>query len=162
MGALPRLPSGTLRQAIDPSAQQWEEGFMKRALLTLTVLVSGGAGRLVGDEAVTLESVPPVVVQTVPAAGSENVDPKLAEIKVTFSKDMKDGNWSWATLSENSFPKVDGKPKYLADKRTCVLPVKLEAGKTYAIWVNGEKFLNFKDTRGTSAVPYLLVFNTKK
>ena len=57
---------------------------------------------------------------------------------------------------------MDGKPKYLADKRTCVLPVKLEPGKTYAIWVNSEKLGNFKDTDGRSAVPYLLVFKTKK
>jgi RNA polymerase sigma-70 factor (ECF subfamily) len=111
---------------------------------------------------VTLESVPPVVVKTVPEAGAGEVDPKLTEIKVTFSKDMQDGSWSWATLSEESFPKMDGKPKYLADKRTCVLPVKLEPGKTYAIWVNSEKFRNFKDADGRSAVPYLLVFKTKK
>ena len=37
-----------------------------------------------------------------------------------------------------------------------------EPGKTYAIWVNSEKFNNFKDTGGRSAVPYLLVFKTKK
>ena len=45
-------------------------------------------------------------------------------------------------------------------KRTCVLPVKLEPGKTYAIWLNSQKFGNFKDTDGRSAVPYLLVFRT--
>jgi RNA polymerase sigma-70 factor (ECF subfamily) len=28
--------------------------------------------------------------------------------------------------------------------------------------VNSEKFGNFKDTEGRSAVPYLLVFKTKK
>ena len=83
---------------------------------------------------VTLETVPPVVVKTVPEAGSGDVDPKLTEIKVTFSKDMQDGSWSWATLTKESFPKLDGKAKYLVDKRTCVLPVKLEPGKTYAIW----------------------------
>jgi RNA polymerase sigma-70 factor (ECF subfamily) len=43
-----------------------------------------------------------------------------------------------------------------------VLPVKLEPGKTYAVWVNSEKFGNFKDADGRSAVPYLLVFKTKK
>jgi RNA polymerase sigma-70 factor (ECF subfamily) len=117
-------------------------------------------GRADGD--VTLESVPPVVVKTVPAAGSDDVDPKLTEIKVTFSKDMEDGSWSWVTVSGDSFPKVDGKPKYLADMRTCVLPVKLEAGKTYAVWVNSEKFENFQDKDGKPAVPYLLVFKTKK
>ena len=101
-------------------------------------------------------------MKTVPEAGADGVNPKLTEIKVTFSKDMQDGTWSWSTLSKESFPNVDGKPRYLSDKRTCVLPVKLEPGKTYAIWVNSEKFDNFKDTGGRSAVPYLLVFKTKK
>lgn len=96
-----------------------------------------------------------------PEAGADNVDPKLTEIKVTFSKDMQDGSWSWTTLSKESFPKMEGKPKY-ADKRTAVLPVKLESGKTYAIWINSENFGNFKDVGGRSAVPYLLVFQTKK
>jgi hypothetical protein len=113
------------------------------------------------DAAVTLASAPPVVIKCVPEAGADGVDPKLTEIKVSYSKDMQDGSWSWSTLSEESFPKLDGKPKYLADKRTCALPVKLEPGKTYAIWLNSEKFGNFKDADGRSAVPYLLVFKTK-
>ena len=136
---------------------------MKRMAVILVTLVGGLIGTAAWADDVTLESVPPVVVKTVPEAGSGEVDPKLTEIKVTFSKDMQDGSWSWSTkFSKESFPKVDGKPKYLADKRTCVLPVKLEPGKTYAIWVNTEKFVNFKDSDGRSAVPYLLVFKTKK
>ena len=135
---------------------------MKRVVVVFVALVSGLAGNAVLADDVTLESVPPVVVKTIPEAGAGEVDPKLTEIKVTFSKDMQDGSWSWVTHSKESFPKMDGKPKYLADKRTCVLPVKLEPGKTYAIWVNSEKFLNFKDPDGRSAVPYLLVFKTKK
>jgi RNA polymerase sigma-70 factor (ECF subfamily) len=39
--------------------------------------------------------------------------------------------------------------------------VKLQAGKTYAIWVNNQKFRDFKDANGQPAVPYLLVFRTK-
>src|SRR5262245_2273084 len=118
------------------------------------------AGPLRADE-VTLDSVPPVVVKTVPEAGAAAVDPKTTEIKVTFSKEMRDGTWSWSTLSKESFPQINGKPKYLEDKRTCVLPVKLEPGKTYSIWVNSEKYTSFKDPDGRSAVPYLLVFKTK-
>jgi len=41
-----------------------------------------------------------------------------------------------------------------------VLPVKLEPGKTYAIWLNSRKFGNFEDSDGRSAVPCLLVFRT--
>jgi hypothetical protein len=134
---------------------------MQRITWTLLVLAGGLAAAARGDD-ITLESVPPVVVKTVPAAGATDVDPKLTEIKVTFSKDMTDDSWSWTKLSEESFPKVTGKPKYQADKRTCVLPVTLEPGKTYAIWINSEKFDNFKDADGKPAVPYLLTFKTKK
>ena len=135
---------------------------MKRVAVIFVILVGGLIGAAASADDVTLESVPPVVVKTVPEAGAGAVDPKLTEIKVTFSKDMQDGSWSWVTHSKESYPKVDGKPKYLADKRTCVLPVKLEPGKTYAIWVNSAKFGNFKDPDGRSAIPYLLVFRTKK
>ena len=129
------------------------------------ILVARGIGMTVGPtraDDVSVDTAPPVVVETVPMAGISAVDSTLREIKVTFSKEMRDGTWSWSTLSRESFPELDGKPKYLADKRTCVLPVKLAAGKTYAIWVNSEKFRNFKDAAGRSAVPYLLVFKTKK
>jgi RNA polymerase sigma-70 factor (ECF subfamily) len=130
-------------------------------VIVLFVLGSGLVAAAEQNNDVTLEAVRPVVVKAVPEAGTADVDPKLTEIKVTFSKEMQDGSWSWSTLSKESFPKLDGKPKYLADKRTCVLPVSLEPGKTYAIWVNSEKFVNFKDSGGRSAVPYLLVFKTK-
>lgn len=130
-------------------------------MLMMFVVAAGylSATTALADE-VELESVPPVVVKTVPEAGSEEVDPGLTEIKVTFSKDMQPGSFSWSTLSKESFPTVDGQSAY-EDARTCVLPVKLEPGKTYAIWVNSDKFKNFKDADGRAAVPYLLVFRTK-
>ena len=135
---------------------------MKRMAVVVVALVGGLTGAAGRADDVTLEAVPPVVVRTAPEAGAGDVDPKLAEVRVTFSKDMQDGSWSWVIYSKESFPTMEGKPKYLADKRTCVLPVQLEPGKTYAIWVNSEKLGNFKDGDGRSAVPYLLVFKTKK
>ena len=78
---------------------------------------------------ITLESSPPVVVKTIPESGQKDVDPKLAEIKVTFSKPMMDKSWSSVTLSKETFPDITGQPKYLADRCTFVLPVKLVAGK---------------------------------
>ena len=56
--------------------------------------------------------------------------------------------------------KVIGKPRYEDDRRTCVLQVRLEPNKTYAYWINSQKFQNFKDKQGHPAVPYLLVFQT--
>ncbi len=109
----------------------------------------------------SVKTVAPVVVKTVPEAGTVDVDPATTEIKVTFSKAMRDGSWSWSTVSQESFPEMVGKPRYLADGRTCVLTVKLQPGKTYATWVNSQTFTGFKDTDGRSAVPYLLVFQTR-
>ena len=109
----------------------------------------------------TIETAPPVVVKTVPEAGVKDVDPELKEIKVIFSKNMADKSWSWSTAWENSTPQTSGAPKYESDKRTCVLPVKLEPGKVYGFWLNSENFHNFKDAKGRPAVPYLLIFRTK-
>jgi hypothetical protein len=109
-----------------------------------------------------VKSAPPVVVSTEPRAGAEDVDPGLTEIKVAFSKDMQNGNWAFAQLSKETFPQTTGKPRYLDDRRTCVLPVKLEAGRTYVIALNKRPFDSFMDTDHRKALEYLLVFETKQ
>jgi RNA polymerase sigma-70 factor (ECF subfamily) len=115
-----------------------------------------------GEAGVSVQELPPVVVKTAPQSGDTEVDAaKVSEIRVTFSKAMTDKSWSWTTLSKESFPKLAGKPHYDKDGRTCVLPVKLDPGKTYAVWLNSEKFHGFQDAAGHPAVPYLLVFETK-
>ena len=111
----------------------------------------------------SVKSMPPSVVKTVPQAGATDVDPALKELKFTFSKDMVDGNWSVCQVSKENFPESgDGKIHYLPDKRTCVMPVKLQPGRTYVLWLNLGKFQNFRDTEGNSSVPYQLVFETKR
>jgi RNA polymerase sigma-70 factor (ECF subfamily) len=107
----------------------------------------------------SVKSVAPVVVKTVPEAGATGVDPATTEIQVTFSKPMQDGSWSW--VGKEYMPEIVGQPRYLADGRTCVLTVKLEAGRTYAIGINSQSHGNFKDRQGRSAMPYLLAFETK-
>ena len=93
-----------------------------------------------------------MVVKTVPEAGAGDVDPGTTEIRVRFSQPMQDESWSWATASKETFPQMTGKPKYLGDRRTNVLPVKLEPGRTYAIWLNSQRFRNFKGANGQAAV----------
>ena len=112
------------------------------------------------QQEMSVAALPPVVVKTVPQAGDTKVDPSITESKGTFSKKMTTGkNYSWAGADESW---VTGKPHWLADGRTCVLPVKLEPGKTYVVWLNSSSFRHFKDSRGQAAVPYLLVFETAK
>jgi len=107
------------------------------------------------------EELPPSVIKTFPESGAKNVDPSVSEIRVTFDKEMMDRSWSWVQVAPENFPELIGNPRYL-DQRTCAVDVKLGAGKTYIIWVNTQKFRNFKDKGGRPAQPYLLIFETRK
>ncbi len=107
-----------------------------------------------------LADFPPVVIGVVPELGAVNVDPKLREIRITFSKKMTDRSWSLTEGSKYAVPKVHGQIHYDKDQRTCVVPVDLEPGKTYVWGVNSERFRNFMDTHGRPALPYLIVFRT--
>jgi serine/threonine protein kinase len=114
-------------------------------------------------KSIPIPEVPPVVVRTVPQAGLSNVDPALTEIRVTFSKEMMTNRmWAFCKVSEDTAPRSNGEPHYLEDQRTCVLPVKLEPGKTYALWFNRDEQDNFRDTLNQPSVPYLLIFETQK
>lgn len=117
---------------------------------------------LATDLAARLAAAPPIVMQTLPRTGDKEVDPAIQEIRVTFSKEMADRSWSWCQTGEGNFPESTGEIHYLPDAKTCVMPVKLEAGKTYAIWLNSEGYGNFKDREGRSGIPYFLQFQTRK
>ena len=135
---------------------------MKRLFL-LFMVVSLAAFPVSGGDEISVETMPPSVIKTVPQAGDTNVDPSLKQISVTFSKDMMTNNqWSWLQYTPETFPQIDKNNIRYLDKRTCVLPVKLKPGKTYVIWINSQKYNYFKDKNGNSAVPYLLVFETRK
>jgi hypothetical protein len=134
---------------------------MKRRMLI--ALVVAGTLCILGGQAVRaqdIDSLPPVVVKTLPEAGSTEVPPGEYEIKVTFSKDMQDRSWSWSTAWKDSTPEFIGPPRYEGDHRTCVVKVKLKANTTYGWWLNSQNFHNFKDAQGRAAVPYLLAFKT--
>ena len=131
---------------------------IKLALMLATLASAFGA---VAEETISVETLPPVVVRTVPESGAIGVDASLSEIRVTFSKDMMGDSWSLVRMSKDTFPELTGVPGYLEDGRTCVFLVKLEPGRSYAIWFNSDRFRNFKDRAGLSAIPYLLAFDTR-
>lgn len=134
---------------------------MKPLCSVLAVLILLGSPVL-AQTSTSVADLPPIAVKTVPQSGDLAVDPTLKEITVTFSKDMMTIEmWSWAQIDAASFPKLAGKPRFLSDKRTCVLPVHLEPGKSYAIWINSERFNSFRDLGNRPAVPYLIAFQTK-
>jgi hypothetical protein len=125
--------------------------------------------RTTTNDSTTLDSAnshakPPFVVKTIPKSGTRDVDPSLAEIRVTFNTEMMDKSWSWCRNPEasgNVFPETTGESRYEADGKTCALPVKLEPGKTYLIVLNYKEDKNFKDREGRPATPYWLQFSTR-
>jgi RNA polymerase sigma-70 factor (ECF subfamily) len=133
---------------------------MKTKILLATLL----AGALLApaiSRAQDMDNFAPVVVKTVPEAGSKDVPPGEFEVKITFSKEMTDQSWSLSSAWQHSDPESLGKPHYESDHKTCVMKVKLEPGKTYGWWINSQKFHGFQDKQGHPAIPYLLTFKTK-
>ncbi len=101
----------------------------------------------------------PRPVKTQPEVGATDVDPNLTEIRATFDRDMDTDQFSWCGGGPH-FPKLNGDPKWI-DRRTCVLPVKLEKGKAYRLAVNWGRFQNFQSVDGRPATPTALYFCTR-
>jgi len=116
---------------------------------------------VLGASCTESDTTGPNVVETFPVSGSIDVDPATREITVTFDEPMKDGNWSWAYSDKDKFPEMTGQPYYKPGHTINILPVKLESDKEYEIWINSEKFKNFKDQAGNSATPFRSVFATR-
>jgi hypothetical protein len=103
----------------------------------------------------------PHVISTFPLNESENVDPSIKEISVTFNEEMMDGNWSWAYEDKGKFPQIAGQAYYTENNTKNVLPVRLEPGKEYIIWINSANYKNFKDKSGNPAFPFKFTFKTR-
>jgi RNA polymerase sigma-70 factor (ECF subfamily) len=131
--------------------------------MLLSVVLAIGVGIVQAENEITVQSMPPVVIKTFPQAGEISVDPHIKQISVTFSKEMMTKDmWSWVMISKESFPNLTGEVKFLEDKKTCIATVKLEPGKTYAIWFNSGRHNAFRDTNNNPAFPYLLIFQTRE
>ena len=103
---------------------------------------------------------PPKILATVPLPGATNVDPSLTEISVTFDRDMSEG-MSW-TGGPPDFPDMpEGGRAQWRDKRTCVLPVKLSAGRKYRVGINAPSFKNFRSVEGIPAESFAIIFSTQ-
>jgi len=102
----------------------------------------------------------PTVVETFPRQG-ETVDAdKVKELRVTYNRDMNTfGNWSFCSVSNETFPDGIAKPHWL-DDRTCAKSVRLVPGTTYSVTFNAGRFSSFTGANGLSAVSYKLTFKT--
>ena len=132
----------------------------KRLLCAIVLVSLVGAATAFAVRGLSVETAPPVVVETTPRAGAMDVDPSTSEIRVVFSKDMMtDQMWSVVKVSDETFPELAGAVSY-QDARTFLIPVALEPGATYALWLNYKQNDAFRDVNGSPSIPYFLVFQT--
>jgi beta-lactamase regulating signal transducer with metallopeptidase domain len=103
---------------------------------------------------------PPNIIATSPPVGATDVDPGLKEIIVTFDQDMG-GGMSWTGGGSEYPPAPEGQRARWRDKRTCVLPVKLEAGHLYRVGINSQSYRNFRSAAGVPAIPSAIYFTTQ-
>jgi hypothetical protein len=117
-----------------------------------------------GKSAETSKAKKARVISTSPRHGQLVDASTIKEIRVTFSEDMNtNGYWSLipkgrtASLIAKSFRK-----RRWLNKRTFVIPVKLQPGKDYSMWFNmGNSYRNYINIKGNSSIPYYLNFSTK-
>ena len=102
----------------------------------------------------------PRIVSTSPKVGAQDVDPATGEITITFDRDMG-GGMSWTGGGEYYPPIIEGQRPAWRDKRTCVMPVKLEAGKYYRVGINSKSYRNFRSAGGVPAPVSEIYFATK-
>ncbi len=90
----------------------------------------------------------PRVVALSPKNGATGVDPNLKEIKVTFDRPMNTSGWSFCQKSDVDFPETLSKPSYDESRTVITLPVRLEPGKTYNIYLNSPPYIGFRSAEG--------------
>ena len=120
----------------------------------LTLALAGAAQARSNGPAPTT----PKVVATYPADGA-HVPPSIAELRVSYDHRMM-ASWSFATRGEKAFPEVLGAPSLSPDHITITLPIRLQPNHTYVVWLNTERYKNFKSEDGEAAEPYRLTFHT--
>ena len=104
----------------------------------------------------------PVVVKTLPASDARDVPAGEFDLSVTFSQPMA-GSYSFVSAEGGKVPPGAGaNPRFDAEGRTCTFRVKLAPGTKYAVWLNRGRYQGFAGRSRKPAVPYLLVFETRK
>ncbi len=101
----------------------------------------------------------PHVIALEPSNGATRVDAaSVAVLRATFDRPME-GSWSWVREG-GDFPETTGSAYFEEDGRTAALPVRLEPGRTYVVWLNSSRYQLFRDASGTPAPPLRWTFST--
>lgn len=129
-------------------------------ILALVALTDPQPGGRAGEPGPSTSQGAPRILSTIPKVGETEVDPALNEISITFDRDMS-GGFSWTGGPPDFPPSPEGQKAKWKDKRTCVLPVRLEAARYYRVGINSTSFRNFKSAEGEPVRPSAIYFTTK-
>ncbi|MBI5864288.1 MAG: DUF4932 domain-containing protein [Planctomycetes bacterium] len=102
----------------------------------------------------------PKVKSISPANAAPDVDPKTAEVVITFDRPMQAGGWA-LTGGGPELPKF-GKPSYNDSRTVLTVPVTLEPGRSYRFGLNGGRFYSFVSEDGYPLEPVEVKFTTAK
>ncbi len=108
-----------------------------------------------------LKAKSPKIKTMLPKDGSQNVDPNLEAIVITFDRPMKDEQWAVMRLG-GKFPKIKGKLFYDKTRTVLTIPVELEPDTGYEFGLNAEGYLSFASETGDPLYPVSIRFKTGK
>lgn len=161
-----RVEPGTYKIVLDlegfqPQEQQIivRDGRITRVELTLKQAGDAPAASSAGSDREPRGRTPQIVA-ALPAPGAVDVDPATSEITVIFDRDMQPG-FSWTGGGPEFPPTPEGSRPFWRDRKTCVLPVKLEQGKYYRVGINSTSYQNFRSADGVPAKPSAIYFATQ-
>ncbi len=101
----------------------------------------------------------PTIVKMIPENGEAFlIAAKIKQLSITFDQDMDTKSTGWGKGGEYA-PEIVGEAKW-TNKRTCLLPVKLEPGRTYLLEINSSEDSEFLSEEGLPLPPSDLIFET--
>jgi hypothetical protein len=160
-GGKPPIPAKPVQWATSPQTRAYASPqAMDQADRQLLNQGGYGAGHP-GYGRPTQQGNPPRIVSSSPADGAKDVDPATAQVTITFNQEMGQGitfNGQGA-----SFPFLPGANASWRDRRTCVLPVELEAGRSYRIGLNqfSPNYQSFRSAQDAAMMPATICFTTR-
>ncbi len=101
----------------------------------------------------------PSVVSMSPENNSQDVDPSVTEIVVTFDRAMMDRRWSVMKTGGN-FPEIAGSVRYNDDRTRFIMPVALKPATSYEFSLNSANGGGFCDKDGNQLLQYFVRFKT--
>lgn len=102
----------------------------------------------------------PVIVSSIPVIGSQDVDPSIRFIEITFNREMKRN--IWAIIDGPYSPEITGEFTFNSTGTVFRMPVLLRPSLNYEFMLNFGSNMGFQDEMGNPLLPVRFYFKTGK